>query len=181
MDAAIEVQPAPLSAITQRAASADGYWMGTQVTREVALLDRTGATRTLVRWQGPSLAVSDADKNAFVAQRIEAARTEEARTALRAVAVDEYQFPETLPSHGPLVAATDGALWMADYALPGATGPALWTVLAADGTARERVELPEGATLLWASDERVLLRLEDELGVQRVELRGLEAADAAAP
>ena len=46
----------------------------------------------------------------------------------------------------------------------------------ASALVRERVELPEGSTLLWASGDRVLVRLEDELGVQRVELRALEAA-----
>ena len=67
---------------------------------------------------------------------------------------------------------------MADFRRPTDTGPARWTVLAPDGVARERVELPEGSTLLWASGDDVLLRLEDELGVQRVELRGLEAPAA---
>jgi hypothetical protein len=67
---------------------------------------------------------------------------------------------------------------MADFRRPTDTGPARWTVLAPDGTARERLELPEGSTLLWASGDEVLLRLEDELGVQRVELRGLEAPPA---
>jgi hypothetical protein len=54
-------------------------------------------------------------------------------------------------------------------------------VFGADGVARERVALPQGSALLWASGERVLVRLEDDLGGERVELRELTAADAAAP
>jgi hypothetical protein len=170
----------PFGSSTQRATAGDGYWMGDQKAREVTFLDRSGAPRTIVRWEGPPLTVTDADKNSYVEAQIEAARTEEVKAAFRTVPLEAFQFPETFPAHGPLVVATDGALWMSDYRRPG-EGESRWTVFGSDGVARERIALPAGATVLWASGDRVLLRLEDELGVQRVELREVLGAGTAAP
>jgi hypothetical protein len=169
----------PFGAATQRAVAGDGYWTSTQQTREVVFRDRAGAARTLVRWEGTPIAPTEADKRAWVEDLTGIVSREESRATLRTLPLDAFQFPESFPAHGPLLATDDGSLWIADYPRPTYSGPARWTVLALDGTARERVELPGGSTLLWASGERVLIRLEDELGVQRVELRGLEAPEAA--
>ena len=139
---ATDITDVPFGATTQRAVARDGYWVGPQVTRELVFHDQSGAARTIVRWQGPPLTVTEADKSAFVEQRIATTRDDELRVALRGLGSDAFQFPSSFPSHGALLAASDGALWTADYRKPGDTGGTTWTVLAADGSARVRVGLP---------------------------------------
>lgn len=174
----VEIRAVPFSPETQRAARSDGYWVGRQRGPELAFIDSAGTLRTIVRWLAPPVAVTDADKRAYLDELIAQAPDEEARASLRTQGVAFFQYADRFPAHGPLVPASDGSLWMSEYRRPGVSGPERWTVLDAQGVARERVELPQGSRLLWASPERVLLLLRDERGVERVELRPLRSASS---
>jgi hypothetical protein len=69
----------------------------------------------------------------------------------------------------------DERIWVRTYDQPGVSAPVRWWVFDGEGRALRSVDLPEGATLLWASADRVLLGLRDALDVEQVELRRLVA------
>ena len=170
----VSIREVPLSAETQRAVDGAGYWVGTTATRQIEYHDSTGALKTIVRWTGGPLDVTDQDKQSYVNERITAAKDDQERASLRANGVAGFEFAPTLPTHGPLLVDASGDLWMSEFVRPETFDVVRWTVIGHDGVAKARVELPGYATPLWASGDRVLLRVTDELGVQLVELWKLD-------
>jgi hypothetical protein len=166
----VTLRAVPYAAETQRAVAADGYWVGTTKERSLEFHDTTGALKTIARWPGRQLAVTDLDKQAYVNQRIADASSDEERTALRGTGVDGFEFAATLPAHGPLLVDDAGDLWVSDFVKPETFDPVRWTVYGPDGVAKARVELPSYAKLLWADQDRVLVTIADELGIEYVEL-----------
>jgi hypothetical protein len=71
------------------------------------------------------------------------------------------------------MADADRNLWVRDY-LPPRDERGLWTVFDPEGRALGRVETPEGLWVWEIGSDYVLGTTTDELGVERVQLWGLE-------
>jgi hypothetical protein len=166
----VTIRQVPFAGETQRAVTASGYWIGTTKSRAIEFHDTTGALKTVVRWPGGPLEVTDEDKQAYVNERISRASTDEERTALRGAGVGGFEFSPTLPAYGPMLIDAAGDLWVSDFVKPETFDPVRWTVFGPDGVAKEQVELPSYAALLWADKDRVLVKIADELGIEYVEL-----------
>ncbi len=166
----VQIRPVAFSGETQRAVTGNGYWIGTTKARELEFHDTSGALKTITRWPGGSLDVTEADKDAYVHERVSQAPSDEAQTAIRAAGVDGFEFAPTLPAHGPLLIDAAGNLWVSDFVRPENFDPVRWTVFGPDGAATAQVGLPSYATLLWAGTDKVLVRITDEIGIEYVEL-----------
>ena len=166
----VEIRQVAFSGETQRAVAGNGYWIGTAQAPAVEFHDATGALKTITRWPGGSLDVTEADKEAYVNERVSQAPSDEAQTAMRGAGVAGFEFAATLPAHGPLMLDAVGNLWVSDFVRPESFDPVRWTVYGPDGAAVAQVELPSYATLLWAGTDKVLVRITDEIGIEYVEL-----------
>lgn len=85
---------------------------------------------------------------------------------------EDFPLPATLPGYDRLTAADTGEIWARRYMLPrGAT--AHWDVFHPDGRYLGRVDVPASFRLYAVSNGQLLGVHEDELGVQRVQVRDL--------
>ncbi len=90
---------------------------------------------------------------------------------LRALAED-FPLPATLPGYDRLTGADTGEIWARRHMLPRGT-TAHWDVFRPDGRYLGRVDVPASFRLYGVSDGQLLGVHEDELGVQRVQVRDL--------
>jgi len=158
---------------TEVAASPDGFWVGTTKRNEVLQISKLGEVERIIRWTGPDRTVTDAVKEAYYdelrARRAANPRSGEVREPSRGV-----PFADALPSHGKLVARSDGGLLIEEFNPPGSEPSNGWRVLGPTGELEGRLELPLSSEVLWAGPERILLLERDELDVEFVRLYYLE-------
>lgn len=138
---------------------------------EIRAYDPDGSLSLLVRREHEAVAVTQEDVDRYVETRIGEA-AEDARPTLRAV-FEGMPLVESFPAFSALIADGSGDLWVREYDPPGADR-SLWTVFAGDGRVRGLMETPAGLTVFRIGPDYVLGRSVDELGVERVELWGLE-------
>jgi hypothetical protein len=141
--------------------------------------DTSGAVRREVRLPMSPRPVSDADKEVFKAALRE--QWEQARSfGAPAELVDselekieeETTFAENRPAIGQMVVDRLGRLWVTPDA-PAVDSALRWGVFDAQGELLGVLQLPKGM-LLTASEDRVVLRREDdETGLVRLEVWGL--------
>ena len=87
---------------------------------------------------------------------------------------DAFPLPESFPAFSALEVDALGYLWVREYNLP-ATRPApLWTVFDPEGRVQGFVETPEGLVIYEIGEDYIVGKVEDELGVEYVQLWGLE-------
>jgi hypothetical protein len=141
--------------------------------------DTAGAVRREVRLALPARPVSEADKEAFkAALRVQ---WEQARSfgapadmvdnELRKIE-EETVFADNRPAIGQMVVDRLGRIW-ATPDVPTVDSTLTWGVFDADGGLLGTLRLPKG-NLLTASEDRVVLRVEDdETGLVRLEVWGL--------
>ena len=96
-----------------------------------------------------------------------------------------FDYPQIYPRIGRIVAGRAGQLWVMEYP-PRTTPrgpdaaldqPGQWVVLDSVGAPLAQVEFPPRLTPLEIGEDYVLFLFTDELGVQRVDLYGLERSD----
>jgi hypothetical protein len=141
--------------------------------------DTAGTVRREVRIPLPPRPVSEADKEAFkAALRVQ---WEQARAfgapadmvdgELRKIE-EETVFADNRPAIGQMVVDRLGRIWVTPDA-PTVDSTLTWGVFDAEGSLLGRLRLPKG-NLLTASEDRVVLRVEDdETGLVRLEIWGL--------
>ena len=116
----------------------------------------------------PALTIGLVEGPAWTKEHLEASVPNARLLAL----AEDFPLPATLPGYDRLTAADTGEIWAQRYMLPrGAT--AHWDVFHPDGTYLGRVDVPASFRLHGASDGQLLGVHEDELGVQRVQVRDL--------
>ena len=130
-----------------------------------------GSLAVLVRLSHTTEAVTQGDMDRYAATRLEEAAPE-ARANLARV-LEGMPPVERFPAFAALIADSSGDLWVRDYATPGVDRP-VWTVFAGDGEVRGLVETPPGLDVYRIGIDYVLGRTVDELGVERVQLWGLD-------
>ena len=80
---------------------------------------------------------------------------------------------DSFPAFAEILADLAGYLWVLEYRMFG-EGPAVWTVFDPDGRIQGLVETPPGLDVLEIGEDYVLGLVEDELGVEYVQLWALD-------
>jgi len=88
-------------------------------------------------------------------------------------AVAQMPRHATYPAFSNLLIGASDDLWVQDYRWYQDDGPSTWHVFDADGVLVGRLEMPERTELLHGTRDRVLVRVQDELGVQRIRVHGV--------
>lgn len=92
-------------------------------------------------------------------------------------AFDEAPLVEGFPAFRSVLADPLGHLWVQEYTPPDVDRPApLWTVFGPDGRALGFVETPAGLSIFEIGSGYLLGRATDELGIERIQVWGLERA-----
>ncbi len=87
---------------------------------------------------------------------------------------DAFPLPESFPAFSALEVDALGYLWVREYNLPADEDRALWTVFDPEGRVQGFVETPEGLVIYEIGEDYIVGKVEDELGVEYVQLWGLE-------
>lgn len=167
----IEVISPPFTRRTLLVSDGEQLIVATQDAGELRVHDRNGQLVRLVRTGVPPQPLTPAMAEALIARRVSAAPPS-VQAAVRA-GLENVPQPELLPAHGPLVVASDGALWLSDFPDP-ATQRADWTVFDRSGAAIARVRLPDGFRLWSVNGDDVLGVARDEDEVEYVHLYTIE-------
>ena len=144
--------------------AATGYAAGVAATTgeayEVRLFEAGGKLSRILRLSETPPAWTEEDLKATVPSE-------------RLLALEEdFPLPATLPGYGKLAGADTGEIWAQRYLLPGGA-MARWDVFHPDGWYLGRVDVPASFQVHAVSDGQLLGVHEDELGVQRVQIRDL--------
>lgn len=162
-------------------AANDLIWSTTGDRFVLTARDTTGTVRREVRMAAPPRAVSDADKEAFKAamrEQFEAAKSfgvPEGMLDAEIAKLDQTTFAEHRPAIGQLTVDRLGRVWVTPD-VPTVDDSLRWFVFSSEGELLGRLQLPKGL-LVAASEDRVVLRREDdETGLVRLEVWGLNRA-----
>lgn len=171
----VQAGPPRFDAPTEVAVTGEGLWVGTTKKEEILWLDPSGEVRRIVRWPEEDRIVTDAVKNAFIAELVQR-QAPDAPPGQGAERFQNLLFAEELPAHGKLVPREDGGLWMEVFRRPGTEPSNRWRVFGPTGRLEGLAELPPSAQVLWAGEGEVLLLEQDELGVEYVRLYTVRAS-----
>jgi len=89
-------------------------------------------------------------------------------------ALDALTIPGSFPAFSAIEVDLLGYLWVREYNLPGEEDRALWTVFDPEGVALGFVETPPELVIYEIGDDYILGKTTDELGVEYVQLWGLD-------
>lgn len=154
---------------------------------EIRAFRTDGTLARIVRLEHEPRAPTEADRQIYL-ERMAGGGVIEPRTGLplpEAVVQDRRQFFELVPlaEHLPAFSAilTDetGYLWVREYDAPHDERPApLWTVFDPDGRVLGFVETPVGLEIQQIGEDYILGLIEDEFGVEFVQVWPLERSGA---
>lgn len=155
--------------------SAAGSPQGVAVTGggryEVALYDAAGEPTRILRLDEAPVQRTDEHLEAFVrgsGRRV----PDEASVRAMMEMYGDMPMPERLPGYAGLLFADTGELWARRYLVPGGE-TTHWDVFGANGHHLGRVEVPASLRIREVSRGQVVGIATDEMGVERVEVRGL--------
>ena len=157
------------------AATDEGVWLGTTEGYEVELVSWTGATIRRIRWEGPDLAVTQADVDRY-RDALEESYRDDDDPNWRARFQSHWDWeseivPDIFPAYRALKMGDDGVLWIQDYPRP--RDRAEWFAFDSGGTWTRSLVLPPRTDLLDIGPDRALVVATDDLDVQRVSVHTL--------
>lgn len=158
--------------------SADVVWSTTGDKFVISGHDSSGALKREIRVALPIAPVSEADKEQFksvLREALEAARNMAPADMIDSELkkVEETPFADNRPAIGQMLVDRLGRIW-ATPNLPQVDSTTTWGVFDGEGTLLGKVVVP-GGTLFAASEDRIVVRREDEAtGLIRLEVWGLQ-------
>ena len=151
---------------------------------EIRAFATDGTLARIVRLEHVPRAPTEADIEAYIdvevrvrvpdsfAENVEEARAQ-ARRDIMATPVAEH-----FPAFASIMSDRTGHLWVEEYEVIGEESDGvLWTVFDPDAQVLGFVETPEGLTIYEIGEDYILGRVQDELGVESVQLWPLERVD----
>lgn len=162
---------APFGAVRMAATHDESVYTGDGSTFEVCEIDPRGAVVRIVRRRADRIPVTSAAVDSFEAVMLQGALTEEHRRG-RARLFREWSYPSFRPAYGQLLVDPEGNVWARHYAI--ASEHSKWTVFNPRGHWLGVVEMPAGLAVKRIGPDFVLGVTTDDLGVERVQLIGLE-------
>jgi len=144
--------------------------LGTASDHQVVYMDPTAQVRRIIRWPGPDLVLTAADRDAFVEWQVEAARARgvEDLANLRAMA-RELPLTDRYPAYWGIRADAEGNLWIRDRNELGQRDER-FMVLDPSGRLLGEVAMPEGFRTLQIDAHQVLGLWRDDLGVEHIQV-----------
>ncbi len=159
-------------------AADDLVWSTTSERFEINGHDATGALKRVIRVTLPERPVSESDREKFrqmMREQLEAVRSMAPAELIESeiAKIDEMVFSDTHAAIGQMIVDRLGRIW-ATPNLPMVDSTATWGVFSPDGAILGSVTIPAG-TLFAASEDRVVVRIEDEAtGLVRLEVLGIQ-------
>jgi hypothetical protein len=150
----------------------DQIAVGTQTAGELQVFDRHGALVKLIRLPTDDLTITQRHVDEFydvMFQRI----TDPTERQAAIDRLGELPLPSTRAAYGEILTDYRGLIWISEAHLP-LRSARVWGVVDPSSTAVARVTLPRGFELLWIGERHVVGRSADDLGVQRIEVYGLD-------
>lgn len=163
---------APFGRITTVNAGGTRVYVATGDRDEIAVYDRSGNIRMLIRRTLAPTYVTPAMIGHDRTRRLE---EEEAHLAESGVTprvrrmIAELPYPEVLPSYGRTVLDAELALWVEEFRVND-DDPYEWSVFDDGGIWLGRVSLPEGLEVFEIGTDYILGKMVDDVGVERVEV-----------
>jgi hypothetical protein len=175
--------PGPLSAVRRPlVAKVRRLWAAGQklyvirnVDYELQIQNPDGELLRIVRWHGRDLTATRESNRHYIEERV--ARSPPDRVARRRRGLEERIPNERYPPFERIRVDRRGRAWLQAYRQPFDAGLTAWTVADASGQLVGRMDLPEDAVVLDATDESVLLRLTDDLGVESLAVYDLDRGE----
>jgi hypothetical protein len=158
--------------------SQDMIWSTTGDKFTIVGHDATGALKREIRVSLPAVPVSEADKEQFkgvLREALEQARSMAPADMIEAELekVERTTFAQMRPGIGQMLVDRMGRVW-ATPGLPQVDSTVTWGVFDREGGLLGKVVLP-GGTLFAASEDRIVVRREDdETGLIRLEVWGVQ-------
>lgn len=149
----------------------DGYWLGSGRTEEIRRFSSTGDPTLVTRWPATDRRVTPSDVEAALEAEVARASPENEARVRRLF--QNRPVADHFPAHGPLLASTDGSVWVQDYSLPGVIEPTWWTVFDAEGRRIARILVPERTRIVEVGHDHVLAVHRDDFDIEYVQLFGL--------
>ena len=173
----LQVLFVPLSSGPTATATGDGIAITGGDLYEVRFFDTNGSLSRIIRLSESPPALADhhmdAWLNAMAGENADADTKRRTRERYEGVSL-----PATLPAYTDLVVADRGDLWARRYSLLGAA-TARWDVFGADGRYEGRVDLQATLRVMAVTDSQLLGIDRDALGVERVQVWKVTAAEGA--
>jgi hypothetical protein len=132
---------------------------------EVRVYDDTGVLQRLIRWPGPTQAVTTAMADSDLSQAI---RNNPAGEEVLKKMYEVLPVADSVPYMGEIVASSFGLLWVGDYRPHRGSAQSRYTVFDATGAAVQRMIVEPGMTILDMRDKELLVLVRDSLDVERI-------------
>ena len=140
---------------------------------ELKAYRQDGSLARIVRRQNDARSPTQADLDGYrAAEAPEGELTNFARNRL--AAWNALPLAESFPAISAIEVDLLDNLWVREHNLPGEEGRALWTVFDPDGLVLGLVETPPGLVIYEIGDDYILGMVRDELGVEYVQVWGLD-------
>ena len=163
--------PHPFGRRTSIAVWGELVAIGVQDSYEIKAFAADGSLVGIVRHDGDPGRPTREDMDALV-ERMVGDRPDEARTQAMSM-LRNMPLVESYPAFEEVVADRVGYLWVLEYRMFG-EGPAVWTVFDPEGRVQGLVETLPGMEVFEIGEDYVLGLVEDELGVEYVQLWALD-------
>ena len=147
---------------------------------EIRVFRADGKLARIVRRSHVPQAPTEADRAPFVEKQLSYYEGSDIPEAIVERARQEFEttpFAATFPAFSSVLGDATGHLWVEEYKLPRDDRPGtLWTVFDPEGQALGFVQTPDGLEIDEIGEDYILGWVEDELGVESVQLWPLERA-----
>ncbi len=166
----------PLTASFSTAVQGEEVFVGNGTAFQVDVFDAEGVQRRSIRLDREPPPFTDELRERYIEWQVEGAEQhpggappQEVRSRL------QRDLPDRLPAFSQILIDPEGRLWLIGYQVRGADDePRIATILWPDGRLLGQLALPPGVRPLQVGDDWILGQTEDELGVVRVVLHGIE-------
>ena len=163
--------PHPFGRGTKGAVWGELVAVGVQDSYEIKAFATDGSLLRIVRRKGDPRRSAQADQDEYFARLVADRPPEERAEALRSLR--DMPLVDSYPAFEEILADRAGYLWVREYRMFG-EGDAVWTVFDAEGRIQGLVETPPGLDVFEIGEEYVLGVVEDDLGVEYVQLWALD-------
>ena len=156
----------PFGRVTAAAIGPDRLWLGTGDAWEIGAYTLDATLTRIVRFDRPQPPVTDALRDANLAERLEDVEDDDEAREIRSLFRD-MPSPEKVPPYQTMVVDALGFLWIGEYMLPGERART-YTIVDADGRAVGRVTMPVRTAPLDIGRDYLLGLTRDELDVEQL-------------
>lgn len=177
------VMPVPLGRRTDAAVGADILWVGMTDSNDIRGYGEDGALRLIIRRDVAAHPVTPADIERYKDEQMALAADNPDWLNFLRESLERVPFASHHPLFSSIIATEQGGIWVEEYSAESASAASVWTVYGPDGRPAGSAHLPPGADILYVTGDSLVLRREDELSVEYVEVHRLAAqgVEAAAP